>query len=195
MRIPGHTTTRRATAAAAALALLLCSGAAEAQTPPDPDRFCAALFAGDSLAWQCASGPAGSDFPLRLLLWVPPGSGLNYVTIRFDFPGNIGLSGRPALNGLAMELIPVDFADGTVEWTILFDGCPEGWVEVLRQTCVLLDEAPSTLRMIEAYSLARHCDFVLEGVVVMNDFRVNDPSCPFVGAGERSWGAIKELCR
>ena len=185
----------RACVAAAALAIVFAAGSARAQMPPDPDRFCACLYADELMLNGCVSGPAGSAFDLFLFLWVPAGPGLKYVTLRFDFPEVLGLSGRPHLHALATDLIVVDFIDGTVEWTVLFRQCPGEWVEVFRQECILLGEDLSPVRIVEANSLARDCDFVLDGLIVMNAFLLNDPSCPFVGTDDSSWGAIKGLCR
>lgn len=179
----------------ATFGVFVCLEAATAQEPPDPDRFCAGLYANELRFGDCVRGPSGSGFDLYLWLWVPSGPGLNYVTLRFDFPDILELSGRPDLHELSIDLIIVDYIDGTVEWTVLFEQCPGGWTAVFRQRCILLDGAASQVRIVEAPSLARHCDFVLEGLLVMNSFSVNDPACPFTDTGSAAWGTIKSLCR
>lgn len=177
------------------LLLSVLCGSAAAQVPPGPDEFFAGVFADDARTMNCVSGPAGSSFDIYAFAWVPPGSGLTYVTLRFDFPENIEMAVRPLFNELVIEVIVIDYDDGTVEWTMLFSECPSGWIELFRQRAGILDAARSDLLISEDNSMIRDCDFVLNDIVVLGGFAVNDPGCTFVSTDAASWGAVKSLFR
>ena len=144
---------------------------------------------------SCVSGPAGSSFDMFAWGWVPPGEGLTYVTLRFDFPGNLDMTGRPAFNDLVIDVILVDYDDGTAEWTMLFSECPSGWIELFRQKAVILDTSRSDILIVGDNSMMRDCGFVLNDIEVLAQLAVNDPDCTFVPVETGSWGAVKSLFR
>ena len=174
--------------------IFLC-GSAAAQAPPGPDGFYAGIYADRSRTIDCISVPAGSSFDIFAIGWVPLGEGLTYVTLRFDFPANIELSGRPELNSLITELIVVDYDDGTSEWTMLFSECPSGWIELFSQNTVILDTSGSDVIIDGDNSMMRDCDFVLNDLDVLGSLALNDPGCAFVPVDYSGWGAIKSIFR
>ncbi len=173
---------------------MLCGGVS-AQLPPRPDEFFAGIYADDSRTIDCVSGPAGSSFDMIVWGWVPLDKGLTYVTLRFDFPANLALTGRPEFNGLVIDVIVVEYQDGTVEWTMLFSECPSGWIELFSQKSVILDASRSDVLIVGDNSMMRDCDFVLNDLVVLGGLAVNDPGCGFVSVDATSWGIIKSLFR
>ena len=176
------------------LICLLCGGAS-AQYPALPDEFYAGVYADEARTMSCISGPAGSSFDIFAWAWVPLGKGLTYVTLRFDFPANLDMSDRALFNDLVIDVIIVDYGDGTVEWTMLFSECPSGWIELFRQRTVILDDAMSGVRIVEDNSMIRDCGFVLNDIEVLGDLAVNDPACAFVPVRTGSWGAVKSIFR
>jgi hypothetical protein len=176
------------------LVCLLCGGAS-AQYPPRPDEFFAGVYADSSRTKDCISGPAGSILDIFAWAWVPLDEGLTYVTLRFDFPAILDMTGRAIFNDLVIDVIVVDYSDGTVEWTMLFSECPSGWVELFEQRAVILDESMSRVSIVEEYSMIRDCNFVLNGIEVLGNLAVNDPDCASVPVGSCSWGAVKNLVR
>ena len=173
---------------------LLCGGAS-AQLPQRQDEFFAGVYADESRAMYCISGPTGSRFEMFVWAWVPLEAGLTYVTLRFDFPSNLALDGRAVFNDLVTDVIVVDYEDGTVEWTMLFSECPSGWIELFRQGCVILDESRSEVRIEGDHSMMRDCSFTLNGLEVLNNLAVNDPGCMFVPVDAVAWGALKSIFR
>jgi hypothetical protein len=87
----------------------------------------------------------------------------------------------------------VDYGAGGVEWTVFFSGCPSGWTLVFRQTCAILYADPSQITITAVFSLARDCDFVVNGVTVLSNLSINDPGCSFTPTRVSTWGAIKGL--
>lgn len=144
---------------------------------------------------SCVSGPAGSSFDMFAWVWVPLGEGLTYATLRFDFPGNLGMTERAVFNDLVIDVIIVDYDDGTVEWTMLFSECPSGWIELFRQNTEILDDSMSEVGIAENNSMMRDCGFVLNGIEVLGGLAVNDPGCAFVPVEPDSWGAVKSMFR
>ena len=126
---------------------------------------------------------------------MPAGEGLTYVTLRFDFPGNIDISGRGAFNPLVTDVIILEYGDGSVEWTLLFSECPSDWVWLFGQPAVILDRSRTEIRIDGANSMIRDCSFVLNGIGVLGGVAVNEPGCAAVSAGTGSWGAVKRLFR
>ena len=166
-----------------------------AQLPPDPGTFYAGIYADSARSADCVLGPAGSSFDQYVWAWVPEELGVTYLTFRFVFPSNLDLTRRPTFNDLVSRLEIVDFGHGGIEWPVFFDGCPTGWILVFWQTCTILDDTESEIRITEEYSLSRDCDFVLDGLGVLNNLSINDPGCSFAPTRTSTWGAIKSLYR
>jgi hypothetical protein len=162
-----------------------------AQPPPDPSAFYAGIYADSARSADCFKGQAGTNFDQFVWAWVPEELGVTYLTYRFVFPANLDLTRRPIFNDLVSRLIIVDFGHGGIEWTVFFDGCPTGWILVFRQTCTILDDTESEIRITEKYSLSRDCDFVLGGLGVLNNLSINEPGCSFTPTRTSTWGAIK----
>ena len=177
------------------LSMFLLCGGVFAQLPPGPDDFYAGLYADEARTMSCISGPSGSSFEIFAWCWVPLEAGLTYATLRFDFPGNLDMTGRAVFNDLVIDVIIVDYDDGTVEWTMLFSECPSGWIELFRQRTVILDAARSDVVIVGENSMMRDCGFVLNGIEVLGGLAVNDPGCVFVPVETDSWGAVKSLFR
>lgn len=144
---------------------------------------------------SCVSGPAGSSFDMYVWGWVPLGEGLTYATLRFDFPGNIEMTGRAVFNELVIDVIIIDYDDDTVEWTMLFSECPSGWIELFRQKTVILDTSISEVVIVGRNSMMRDCSFVLNDIEALAGLAINDPGCAFVPVESDSWGAVKCLFR
>ena len=176
------------------LALIWYAGAF-AQEPPRPDLFHAGVWGDDARTVTCVSGQAGGAFEQVVWAWVPDDLGLSYITLRFDLPLNLDLSARAVYNDLVVDVIISDYSDGTVEWNMLFSGCPSGWVRVFSQECVLLDGEPSLIGIHGVHSMMRDCTFVLNDLVVLNELVVNDPDCATVPAFATPWGSVKILYR
>jgi hypothetical protein len=174
---------------------MLCWSVASAQPPPHPGTFYAGIYADIERTVRCVEGAPGTTFEQHVWAWVPEGAGLAYITLRFDFPPNLDLTARPTFHDLMIELIITDYADGTVEWNMLFGDCPSGWLEVFTQTCMIVDENRAVIRIAGEYSMMRDCGFILHELEVLSDLRVNDPDCEQTPTWTVSWGRIKALFR
>jgi len=177
----------------ALLMLVGCLGMAPAQPPPDPDLFQAGIYGDDARAVTCISGQAGATFPQKLWAWVPDDLGLAYITLRLDFPDNLDLSAHPAFHPAVSGIIITRYPGGTVEWNLILTGCPSGWILVFEQPCTLLDGQPAEISILDGASMMRDCGFVLNGLVGLNNFSVNDPGCATVPTIATTWGAVKSL--
>lgn len=164
-----------------------------AQLPPDPGLFYAGIWADSSRTSVDVCGEAGSPFTFHAWAWVPPSRGLTYITLRLLFPSNIELDGRPRFSDDFLELIVVDYGSGGDEWTVLFQGCPSGWTLIFSQDATILDSEESAVVIVARNSLARGCDFLLDGLNVLSDLSVNGPACSGNPAGFTTWGAVKSL--
>ena len=173
------------------ITMLLFASGISAQLPPNPDHHYAGIYADQPRLFDCIGGPAGSGFEQFIWAWIPHTSGLSYITLRFLFPSNVDLSRRPVFNDLMTQLEIVDYGSGGSEWTVLFAGCPSGWVWILSQECTFLDAMESSIRINEPFSLARNCQFVIYDIHVLNNLSLNDPDCTVVSVRESTWGAIK----
>lgn len=157
--------------------------------------FQAGIFGDDARVVTCVSGPPGSTSEQVVWVWVPDELGLAYVTLRFAFPENLDLSSRPVFHDLVTNVILTDYVDGTVEWNMLFDECPSGWVKIFSQEFVLLDDLPSRIEIHGVDSMVRDCTFVLNDVTVLNELTVNDPGCPPVSTANMIWSSLKSMYR
>lgn len=157
------------------------------------DQFQAGVFADSARTLDCVGGAVGTTFRQYLWAWLPPSAGATYVTIRINFPDNIGLIGRAILNERVMHLIETDFGDMGWEWNFLLSECTTGWILLARQDAVILTSDSSQIVISEAFSLARNCNFVLEGVSVLNNLRIGSGSCTPVSVERSTWGAVKAL--
>ena len=158
-------------------------------------EFQVGVFGDDERNVTCVTGPPGAVFEQVAWVQVPNGLGLAYVTLRFDFPTNLDLSSAPVFNELMTRAIMTDFPDGTVEWNMIFAGCPSGWVRLFSQDCELLDDQPSRIGIIDVRSMVRDCTFILNDVVIMNEMKVNTPGCTTVSVDRLTWGGIKSSYR
>ena len=170
-------------------------GGASAAAPLSVDNFTVGIYGDDARAVTCVSGPPGSVFEQVVWAWVPDDLGLAYITLRFEFPENLDLSRRPVFHDLVTNVIYTDYSGGTVEWNMIFDECPSGWIKVFSQEFVLLDEQLSRIGILGANSMLRDCTFVLNDVIVLNELAVNDPDCPTVSAVTTTWSGVKSLYR
>ena len=170
-------------------------GSASAAEPLSVDKFTVGVYGDDARAVTCVSGPPGSTFEQVVWAWVPDELGLAYITLRFEFPVNLDLGRRPVFHDLVTDVIFTDYSEGTVEWNIIFDECPSGWIKVFSQEFVLLDEQLCRIGIRGANSMLRDCTFVLNDVIVLNELIVNDPDCPVVPAVTTTWGGIKSTYR
>ncbi len=175
-----------------ALALLWAVESA-AQPPPDPAIFQAGVYADSARTLECVGGPAGTNFRQYVWAWSPTGAGATYLTIRFRFPENVGFLERPVLNGLVTNLIITDYGPGGVEWNFILSGCPTGWILLFGQDCTILDGDASEIGVSGEFSLARNCDFELEGISVLNNLRVDTEACTPTPVERSTWGAIKDM--
>jgi hypothetical protein len=174
--------------------LILTGGPATVQSL-DNSNFLVGLYADEARSIACVTGGPGTVFEQVAWVYVPNELGLAYVTFRFDFPENLDRTRRPVFNELVSHTIFTDFPDGTVEWNMLFDDCPSGWIQVFSQECVLLDSQLSWIEIVGALSLARDCDFILNGVHAISDLSLNDPECPQVSAVAMTWSSMKTMYR
>ena len=180
----------------AALLGVVFPGVAWAQPPPDPELFWVGTFGDDDRTVTCVSGQPGATFPLALWAWVPDDLGLAYLTLRFDFPDNLDLSAHAAFHPLISNVIITEYAGGTSEWNLVFGGCPSGWIRVFEQPCVLLDDQPGQITILEAHSMMRECSrFILHELAVLNNLGLNDPDCATVPIRPTGWGAVKARYR
>ena len=175
--------------------LLAGIGRTSAAEPPDLTMFAVGVFGDDAREVTCVAGSLGDIFEQVVWAWVPDQLGLAYITLRFDFPDNLDLSRRPVFHDLVTNVIFTDFTDDTVEWNMLFDECPSGWVRVFSQEFVLLDEQLSRIGIRGVHSMVRDCTFVLNDVTVLNELTVNDPECPTVPTVTTTWSGIKSMYR
>jgi len=173
--------------------VLVYSSTVSAQQPPDPGSYYAGIYADESRLYNCISGPEGSGFEQYIWAWIPLDTGLNYITLRFLFPSNVDMSSRPVFNDLMTHLEVVDYGPGGVEWTVLFAGCPSGWILIFSQECIFLDTVESSIGLSEPFSFARNCQFVIHDIHVLNNLSLNNPGCIYVPAGASTWGAIKSI--
>ena len=176
------------------LLLVLRVGPAAAR-PLANYTFLVALYADQSRSVTCVSGPPGTFFEQVAWVFVPNELGLAYVTFRFDFPENLDRTRRPVFNDLVLDTVFTDFPDGTVEWNMLFGGCPSGWIQVFSQECVILDSQISRIRIVGDRSLARDCNFALNGVFAISDLSLNDPECQQVSTVPMIWSSLKSMYR
>ena len=163
--------------------------------PACAEEFRVGVYGDETRSVDCFVGAAGDTFMMFAWAWVPEARGTAYVTLRFDFPSNIEFPALPVFNPLAGEVIVTDFADGTVEWNILFAGCPSGWVRIFQQECVLRNFEPSLIRIVAGRSMVRDCGFILNDVLVAGEMALNDPLCGGVPEWRSSWGGLKVLYR
>lgn len=159
--------------------------------PRSVGGFLVGIYGDENRSITCMTGSSGGIFQQVAWTYVPNELGLAYLTLRFDFPANVDLSARPVFNDLVNQVIITDFADGTVEWNLLFEGCPSGWVQVFSQECVLLDDLSSRIQILGDRSMVRDCTFVLNDVDVVNELLLNDPDCPNVPSATSIWGHLK----
>jgi hypothetical protein len=175
--------------------LLAACGSSPAAEPLSVDEFTVGVYGDDSRLVTCVSGPPGSTFEQVIWAWVPDELGLAYITLRFEFPENLDLSRRPVFHDLVTNVIYTDYSQGTVEWNMIFDECPSGWVKVFAQEFVLLDDQLCRIGIRGANSMLRDCSFVLNDVIVLNQLAVNDPDCPTVSAVTVTWSGLKSMYR
>lgn len=175
--------------------LLLGPVSVFAQSPPNEDLFQVGIYTDDSRTISCISGPAGTVFEQSVWAWVPEALGSAYITLRFGFPDNIEWMGHPVFNDLVGNVIYTDYVEGTVEWNMLMVDCPSGWIKVFTQEGELLDTEISTIRILAEHSMVRDCTFVLNDVVVLEEFVVNDPGCTNVPVAQTNWDSLKSLYR
>jgi hypothetical protein len=174
------------------VALLWVSDTA-AQPPPDPSLFQAGVYADSARTIECVGGPPGTDFRQYVWAWSPAGTGASYLTIRFQFPDNVGFSERPVLNDLVTNLIVSDYGIGGVEWNFILSDCPTGWILLFQQDCTILTGDASEIVIAGEFSLARNCGFELEGMSVLNNLQVETEVCKPTSVERSTWGAIKEV--
>lgn len=173
------------------VALSCMSGSVSGQS----DFFEVGVYGDDERGVTCVVGEPGETFHQMVWAWVPDDLGLAYITLRFHFPTNLDLSRRPVFNDLVSDVIFSDYVAGTVEWNMIFTGCPSGWVKVFSQECVLLDSQPGRIEIQAAHSMARDCQFVLNDVTILNELTVNDPACAMVSTPTTPWSVVKMMYR
>ena len=153
------------------------------------------VYADSARSVECVGGSPGTDFRQYVWAWIPDGAGASYLTIRFRFPGNVAFVERPVLNEIVSDLIIADYGSGGVEWNFILSGCPTGWLLLFRQDCTILAEDASEIVISGEFSLARNCDFELDGMGVLNNLRVDTATCTPSPVERSTWGAIKEIYR
>ena len=175
------------------LAFLLAAfpGTVSAAGEPGMASFPVGVYGDDARLVTCVTGPPGTTFHQMAWVNVPNDLGLGYITLRFDLPANVDLTTRPVFHDLVSYVVFTDFADGSVEWNMLFEDCPSGWIRVYSQECTILDDEFSRIGIRGDVSLARDCDFVLNDVRVLNQLTINDPDCPPLAAEPVGWGGLK----
>lgn len=175
-----------------AAALAACSDAAPTVAA---EVFRVGLYGGSSRDTVCVNGPPGAVLEYSAWAQVPNDLGLSYVTLRMNFPEQLDFHSRPVFHELVTDVIFTDFADGTTEWNMLFSDCPSGWIRVYTQEMVVLDDGFTFIEIIGDRSLARDCNFDLNGVEVTNELAVNDPGCNGVPVAVTGWGTLKARYR
>ena len=174
----------------ALLVFLVICGSAWARNPA-PFRI--GGYADTDRELTCVTGPAGTVFHHVLWAYVPDSLGLVYLTVRLKFPANLDLSRRPVFNDRVFEVIYSDYPGGTLEWNMLFNECPSGWIQAFSHEIVLLDETPGAIEILGAHSMMRDCTFVLNDVAVVNSLGLNTPDCPPVPVAPTRWDHLKSL--
>ncbi len=177
------------------LLFALCFSDGYAREPAAPDVFQVGMYGDDGRDIICVTGAAGATFDQMVWAWIPDDLGLAYITLRFSFPANLQLNGRPVFHDQVFDVIYTDYVSNTVEWNMLFNGCPSGWVKVFTQACTLLNGQPSLVEIQADHSMMRDCTFVLNDVVVLNELVLNDPECATVQAGAMAWSSVKSIYR
>ncbi|MFT5232504.1 MAG: hypothetical protein ACI9UK_000384 [Candidatus Krumholzibacteriia bacterium] len=159
-------------------------------------EFQVGLYADDARSITCVTGSAGDQFEQILWAYVPEDLALTYLTVRFRFPENLDLSARPNFNDQIGTVLYTDYVMNTVEWNMIFSGCPTGWVKVFSQPCVLQNSQPARIEILGQNSLTRDCAFFeLNDLVVLNELEVNNPECTAVSARPHRWGTVKAAYR
>ncbi len=164
-----------------------------AREPAQPDLFQAGIYGDFDRNVTCISGQPGAVFEQVAWAWVPGELGLAYITLRFEFPDNVDFTIRPVFNDLVLDCIVTEFVGGTVEWNMIVDECPSGWIPVFFQQCTLLDDQQSTIRIHGEHSMMRDCNFILNDLSVSNNLSLNDPDCMNVSTEISTWGRIKSI--
>ena len=154
------------------------------------EDFLVSVHADAARTVSCVEGGAGDALGFVVSAQLPEDRGAIYVTLRFDFPENIRLVGRPVLPPNAVDVIVTEFVDG-VEWNVFFIDCPTGWFEVVRQDFEVLDRTPTRIAVEHAHSLVRDCDLVLHDVRPGDVLGINDPRCGGVSTQRSSWSSLK----
>lgn len=175
--------------------LWLGVGAADGGAPARSSPLQVGLYGDDARAVACVTGPAGTVLRQVAWAWVPDDLGLAYVTLRLDVPPNLEPRGHPAFDAAVTRWIVADYPDGTVEWTLLFAGCPSGWIRLWTREFAPLDNLPARFGIRAEHSMIRDCAFVLNEVEVLNELSVNDPRCGLAPADGRTWGVLKRRYR
>jgi hypothetical protein len=175
-----------------AAALAVCSLAAPSAAA---EVFRVGLYGGAGRDTLCVNADEGTVFEYSAWVQVPNDRGLRYVTLRLDLPVQCDFTTRPVFHDLVTDVIFTDFADGTTEWNALFTDCPSGWIRIYTQQVAVLEGGFSLIELVGDRSLARDCDFVLNGVEVANELAVNDPSCEVVAVSGTAWGCFKARYR
>jgi hypothetical protein len=178
-----------------ALCFLLAFSHASAQDPLDPNLFQAGVYGDHDRTVTCISGQSGATFEQVGWAWIPDDLGAAYITLRFEFPANLDFSAHPIFHDLVVDVLVRDYPGSTVEWRMLFEGCPSGWIKVFSQQCILLDDQPSEIRIFGENSMVRDCDFILNDLSVLNNLSLNDPDCQTVSVEVSTWGWIKSIFR
>ncbi len=177
------------------LFLLLLPASGLAESPKTEDVFQAGIYTDDSRTMSCISGPAGTEFEFSVWAWVPEDLGTAYITLRFGFPENVGWVDHPVFSDLVGNVIYTDYVGGTVEWNMLMLDCPSGWIKVFTRQAEILDTEISTIRILSEFSMVRDCNFVLNDLVVLEEFALNDPACTNVPVAQTSWDSVKSQYR
>lgn len=177
------------------LLLALTAGPAGGGEAAPASLFQVGIYGDDARQVACVAGPAGALLRQVAWAWVPGDLGLAYVTLRLDVPPNLEPRGHPAFDAAVTRWIVADYPDGTVEWTLLFAGCPSGWIRLWSQEFAPLDAQPARFGIRAEYSMIRDCAFVLNEVDVVNELTVNDPRCGRVPASGPTWGSLKRRYR
>lgn len=177
--------------------ILLMAGTGPSAPPESAHTpvFLVGLFGAEGREATSFCGPPAATFEQTAWVFVPNDLGLAYVTLRLDFPSNIELAPRTVFHELVSQVIYTDYPLGTVEWNMVFNDCPSGWIRIFSQDITLLDDQPSRIGLLGQHSLARDCNFLLHGVTVSHELEVNEPGCEVVQESGLTWGALKSRFR
>lgn len=159
------------------------------------DGFRVGIYADQERTLTCVNGAPGAGFHQHVWAWVPPDTGLAYLTLRFRFPAVLDLTARPALHPQVADLIISEYPPDTTEWNLVLTGCPDDWILVLSQWCVITGDAEGAITILAPHSMARDCRFDLHDLEVLNNLAVNDPACETTDAGAATWSAVKSCYR